>query len=282
MAEILFVRNSPLGRFYVHRVSRIFPALWLFVFSMLVATQFAPRLNVDWRGVLTALTFTRNYIPSEDCLGHIWSLCVEEHAYILLSLIALAARRTSIAVVPILLTITAAMALNGMAGYWLFQRETPYWASDVRIASILISAAMFLSLRHKKFPTFLAVAALAIGFVLYLIGSVPLPIKHTVSTCLIAFGFTALRAESWVGRALSVPGLTHLGLWSFSLYLWQQPFSHYYAYPKPVLIFMLAFVAISTFYFFERPMRSLINSYFDAFRLVRFERLVTIVSLIRR
>jgi peptidoglycan/LPS O-acetylase OafA/YrhL len=93
MAEILFVRKISLEVFYWRRASRILPAMWLFVGSVFLAGWVYPALHVGLGDVAVALSFTANYfIPSEP-LEHVWSLCVEEHAYILLGLIAFLQRR---------------------------------------------------------------------------------------------------------------------------------------------------------------------------------------------
>jgi peptidoglycan/LPS O-acetylase OafA/YrhL len=55
MAEILFVKRKPLLVFYQRRISRIFPALGLFVGALLIAGI------ADASGAIRALTFTANY-----------------------------------------------------------------------------------------------------------------------------------------------------------------------------------------------------------------------------
>jgi peptidoglycan/LPS O-acetylase OafA/YrhL len=261
MADILFVRQMQIGRFYAHRISRIFPALWLFVFSMLIATQFAPRLNVDWKGVITALTFTTNYLPSQDAMAHIWSLCVEEHAYILLSFIAILHRRFSINPVIIIASISALMVANGAIQTWVFHRDaTIYWQSDVRAASVLISGLLYLHFRDRTVHVLLPVTAIAIGFTIYLTGSVPLLVKQTVATFFISLGMATLgNSPSSVLSILSSRVPTQLGAWSFSLYLWQQPFTHYNGYPLPVLLMMLSAVSLVSFYLVEQPCRAFLN-----------------------
>jgi peptidoglycan/LPS O-acetylase OafA/YrhL len=279
MADILFVRRTPLVKFYVHRISRIVPALWLFVFSMFIATQFAPRLNVEWSGVITALTFTRNYWGATDCLEHLWSLCVEEHAYVLLSLIAVAHRRSGFNVTKILLTISIAMALNGAIQFSLMHRVLAYWQSDVRISSILISAALYLHFRERNIHPIAPVAAILAGFAIYLIGSIPNFVRFTVATSLLSFGMaTADSLPTLFRNLLSLKVARYLGFWSFTLYLWQQPFTHYDGYLLPVLLLLLSFVTLVTFYFFEQPSRGLINRSAGALLAERAKRFLMVAS----
>jgi len=71
------------------------------------------------------------------------------------------------------------------------------------------------------------------------------------------------KAPEWMLRVLSLPALRKLGLWSYSLYLWQQPF---YALKNKGLIstsaaFLLALLAgVLSYYLIEAPARNYLNS----------------------
>ncbi|MVT53331.1 acyltransferase family protein [Bradyrhizobium yuanmingense] len=264
MAEILFVRRAPLDLFYWRRVTRIFPALWLFVLAMLFATTFLPNLAVDPWSALVALTFTINYFPTEGTtLGHVWSLCVEEHSYVVLSITAFLQRRLLIRPVPVLLILSLACALNGAIQTWIFHRDfnQVYWHSDVRMASVLISAALFLTFREKHVHSAIPIVAGVVGLAMSFL--VPDPVRYTVGTFGLSLALATLpNAARLVRSLLSIPPLTTLGLWSFSLYLWQQPF----AGKEPRLAFLLlAFLAaIFSYYVVETPARSFLNRLFSS------------------
>ena len=91
MGEILFVERYPLKKFFKRRFSRIYPALLVFVVVSMIALS-GTFIAFKWKAALTALTFTYNYagilVTRAGALDHIWSLCVEEHAYIILALIS--------------------------------------------------------------------------------------------------------------------------------------------------------------------------------------------------
>ena len=112
--------------FYRNRIYRILPAY----FAVLALYEFVP----GWRELpalapaWTFLTFTQNFAIAHfhaHAFSQAWSLCVEEHFYLLLPLILLAvmrkpsARRTAI--------VFAAFVLAGMAirGFILFHRLRP-------------------------------------------------------------------------------------------------------------------------------------------------------------
>ena len=68
------------GRFFLRRGLKIYPAFWFF---LLAATLLYQTLHqtLDRRGLLVELLFLQNYLP--NVFGHTWSLAVEEHFYLL-------------------------------------------------------------------------------------------------------------------------------------------------------------------------------------------------------
>ena len=79
---------------------------------------------------------------------------------------------------------------------------------------------------------------------------------------LLAFTVNHLsEAAVFVRRVLTLTPLRFLGLWSYSLYLWQEPFYEFQKYfYTPVLAFLAAMiVGVGSFYLFERPIRDWLN-----------------------
>ncbi|WP_370452501.1 acyltransferase family protein [Corallococcus sp. CA054B] len=106
-----------LRRFYLRRALRILPAflvvlgLYLFV----PAWTEMPVVTPAWR----FLTFTQNFGLRRNGFSHAWSLCVEEHFYLVLPLTVLALRGRLRA--PSLIAIAAAVMGGGMllrGGLW--------------------------------------------------------------------------------------------------------------------------------------------------------------------
>lgn len=159
MGEILFIERYPLKKFFKRRFSRIYPALLVFVVIAMVALS-GTFIAYKWKAALTALTFTYNYagilVTRAGALDHIWSLCVEEHAYIILALIsALVSSRNR--VIPLLLALALLAMANGAVSYWVFKLdyEATYWRTDVHIASILLSASICLLKAEGRLPAVL-------------------------------------------------------------------------------------------------------------------------------
>jgi len=105
-----------LGSFYRNRLYRVIPA-----FAVVLALYYAwpgwresPNLPAFW----TLITFTQNLfanIPHNHAFSHVWSLCVEEHFYLLFPLIVLAMmRKRSAATVGRTVAVLAALVLAGV------------------------------------------------------------------------------------------------------------------------------------------------------------------------
>lgn len=273
MAEILFVRETPIDVFYWRRASRILPAFWLFLAGLTVASLFFPWLDMRAIDVITSVTFTKNFATltsTSPGLGHLWSLCIEEQAYVILSAIAIAKRRFNINVVLLLWTITAVAMLIGCWRTWVAHRDyfEVYFRPSARLASITLPAVLYLHSRNwtstwnsKSVPLLSILVGAAISIPL----SVPDPIKYCLGTGLIAFGLVTVQF-SWssVTHFLSNPVLRYLGIWSFSIYLWQNPFFPLqYDYPAPLLLAATLAISLASFYFVERPVRRYLNNLGD-------------------
>jgi peptidoglycan/LPS O-acetylase OafA/YrhL len=73
-----------LRSFYLRRAFRILPPLYFYLLflALLGLTHHLPGMN--WREMVTALTFTRNYTPTSLwAMEHLWSICVEEQFYLI-------------------------------------------------------------------------------------------------------------------------------------------------------------------------------------------------------
>lgn len=271
MGEILFIERFPLKKFFKRRFSRIYPALLVFVIAAMIGLT-GSYIAFKWKAALTALTFTYNYagifINRAGALDHIWSLCVEEHSYILLALISVVV--TGRANVVRLLVVLALLAMaNGATSYWVLGvgYETTYWRTDVHIASILLSAAICLLKADGRLPAFLksrhVALAAAIGGVLLFLDPVPTPIHYLLGVPLLALAVNTLDfAGGYLTGLLSSRPMVMLGLWSYSLYLWQQPFYKFVDERGSATIPMLAAVfacALGSYYIVEKPARGWLN-----------------------
>ena len=274
MAKLLFVKRTPLKTFFERRISRVIPVFILFISTMYSIAYFRGK-QVDTLEVLSTFTFFRTYYPVIPNIwkgltvptGHLWSLNIEEHSYVFMSILTLIVfirKREGVAmlvvgIAAILTTIYYATHKNIAPD--LFELRTECAASF-----IMISAGY--SLVKYKFTSFVSpvmpVLSLALAFCCY---STYCPHQWTAkivfSPFLLAFTANHLsEAPKIMTKILCYRPLRLLGLWSYSIYLWQQPFNigarrgHMY----PAIAFVLAIVVgIISFYLFENPTRQWIN-----------------------
>lgn len=273
MGQLLFVKKVPLPLFYRRRIARIFPALFVMLAGVTAACA-ATGVPIAWAELRNAALFVNNYTAGGGRhampFGHIWSLSVEEHAYIGLSLIALWSRRTGAgAALPAALAAAACAAIG--AFYWTrFSGAELYFGwwlhSEVSTYGIIVSAVLLLALRGRgpeRLSWIAYPAMLGAGLVLHW-WSVPLPLATMGGVGLFALAVNLLgRAPAPVKALLSLRPLRQAGLWSYSIYLWQQPFylAHHRAGVPAWLAMALGVSAgIASFYLVEQPARAWLNA----------------------
>jgi peptidoglycan/LPS O-acetylase OafA/YrhL len=266
MAEILFVRRFPLPTFFGRRLSRVYPGLAAYVLLASAAFYMTPYRNGP-AAALLALTFTINYAMVFShpvaLLDHLWSLCVEEHSYILLAFLAALHRERRLPVAPLMLGAGVLFALNGVYRTAILHDDylMTYWRTDVSAAGIFLAGGFWLLLGRSNGPAWLALLALA-GAVIC--KSLPLALASSaLATMLMAFAVVMLdRSPIWFRNMLSAPWLRQIGLWSYSLYLWQQPFykmNRDGLAPTPLLVAGAVLCALASFYLVENPARRWLN-----------------------
>ena len=94
--------------------------------------------------------------------------------------------------------------------------------------------------------------------------SVPLPASLIVGVGLLALLVNVLeQAPQMIKSILSCYPLRQFGLWSFSIYLWQQPFylaQHRDNLPNWQACGMAISAGIASYYLLEKPLRRYLNS----------------------
>jgi peptidoglycan/LPS O-acetylase OafA/YrhL len=273
MAKLLFVDEVPIPIFYKRRIARIFPAVACFL-VLVTAAYIALGLAVSWTEVAAAAAFVINYFPGEPGaavmpFGHIWSLCVEEHSYILLSIVALAARARLLRAQLAVGLLALLFAVIGL-GYWLRYQgqhlELDRWIhSEVSAFGIFASAFVFLACRSRKIPPLPALTVpglILLGFALHW-WSVPAPVRTVFGVGAFALAVNLLaHTPQFMRSALSWRPLRQIGLWSFSIYLWQQPFYlyvHNSGMSRLLGVGMAIAAGVASFYLLENPARLYLN-----------------------
>lgn len=283
MAEILFVKKFPLPEFFWRRASRILPALFVFLLlCFLLAPMFGKSFSALW--IVTSATFTINYVMTlsgfypMDWLQQLWSLCIEEHAYFLLGIIVVLFGRGHWKPITVIAGIGVLAMIDGALSIWLFHQNVydAYWRTDAHISSIFMSVAIYLILRHRVEQAWLKIWALPLVIggitlgVLLSLEAVPAPFRYTLGTASLAVAVALVDiAGKRLNQIFSVPALTGLGIISYSLYLYQEPFYHAAEEAGTNTLLYLGgalAAAIASYWLVERPSRRALNNLWKRMR----------------
>ena len=191
------------------------------------------------------LTFTVNYFPSPWPTSHVWSLSVEEQFYLLWPvafvfmisrgapfLWLLAALALPIVGAPIARVISH-QHLGGPAFYsysFLTRCDSLAWGCLLAVLCAYRANAVEALLARWRVP----IAAAAFGVIvamivmtrLFVAGFLTVPLSTTFSSAGVAalLLLTIDRPAAFGCQWLNSPAVRQVGLWSYSIYLWQQLF----------------------------------------------------------
>ncbi len=265
-----------LSKFYVRRVFRIFPALYAYcaVLFLLVKVRL---LHVSLGSFVSALTFTTNYSPYADAeaLAHIWSLSIEEQFYLLwpacLSLLLrLKDRRFVVRCVIMLILLAPLLRVGTHVWGSDFLASRLYVSLHTRMDALMFGCLIALLEGAKSFESFYAkygrysiVCAGAVlvvsplmthafgGRYVYLIG-------YTLEGVVFSLAILWLvrNPATTLGRMFNGPAVVHVGVLSYSIYLWQQLFISTSLIPSKCviasLLLTICFAQVS-YRFVEKP-----------------------------
>jgi peptidoglycan/LPS O-acetylase OafA/YrhL len=217
------------GRFLLRRGFKIWPPLYGLLFVVCLLLRWSGASTKDaW---LSAL-FVRNYFmgPNGSFLfGHTWSLCVEEHFYVLLPflLVLLTRRRRGLQAIP---CVSAALLVLCLGSRIVLHPAHPY-ATHLRLDGLFAGVTLryMHDFRREWFRKISGHWSLPAAAVLL----APIFALEADSGAMRTWGLTATLLGFALLVAWSVDRkpyrlfrpLAAIGLFSYSIYLWQQPIS---------------------------------------------------------
>lgn len=256
-----------LKSFYLRRGFRILPAFWFYL--LLIALVTRPRSPGEFG---SAMLFLTDYLfPHNGYLAHTWSLSIEEQFYLLWPLtLSLAGPKRGLKIAAVVVILTPFMRL---ATYLAFPHAQQEWMLHTRIDAIMcgsfIALLVYLNdesplLRLLQKPWVAAIAAVV--FMLSPLGDNRIPyywllvafsVESVAAGVIVWYAISA--ARGFALKVLSLRPLVHIGLISYSLYLWQQAFwlplsDNTFGAAYPFGLFLAFGMAELSYYAVEKPM----------------------------
>ena len=279
--------------FYQRRISRIYPAFFLVSIVVLIGSYFLylPQdfASAGSTAMSAALSVANikfilqgNYFElSQDAqpLLHYWSLSVEEQFYMVFPLIVYLSYRLKISRFTLSVCFIIAAFLSFVSCLFL-TKTNPTWAFYLLptrawelLAGCIIATYPYSKTINKKIEIIfqnigLALIALSLMFV-HEGASFPgyIAAMPVIGTVLLIGAGNHVR-KGMVEKILSAPFLVFFGKISYSLYLWHWPvysiidYTLYLQSPLTRLvlkIILTALFSLSSYYYFEKPVRSFLN-----------------------
>jgi peptidoglycan/LPS O-acetylase OafA/YrhL len=264
-------------RFYARRALRIFPPFYIY-FAVLAILWIAGIIPEHWPTYLASATYTFVYLPNPHgwCVEHAWSLSIEEQFYLLWPALLVFSHRRGKSV-PIAIAILALMPIVRTLLYLTLQNPERVIVTSSS-ADNLIAGCLIALLRvypgwqqfHRQFINpWIALGMLVIGFL-----AIPyLNAKLTggiAGVLIVAFGnsvtslciggtliYVVENRHSYASRFLSLQLVRHIGIISYSLYLWQQIFTGNPTHMRPYVYLLILAAAELSFWLIEKPVMHL-------------------------
>ena len=231
-----------LKRFYLRRAFRIFPAFYLYL-AVMVGLVLAGVLQIPLRGFFVAAIYGTDYYfgpgSGSAALQHLWSLSVEEQFYLLWpAALLLLGKRKSTWVAALLIVLSP---LIRVVTYFLLVPQHRAMVDRMFHSSIdtimfgCLLALVWDTARFRRMLPLLSSSWAMAGSLLFLLLVDPLLETHFYARYSLLLGMTlegiaisvftlavVSRPATLAGKFLNLAPLRHLGVISYSLYLWQS------------------------------------------------------------
>jgi peptidoglycan/LPS O-acetylase OafA/YrhL len=271
VAERQRTGDFSLFAFYWRRVFRILPPLLLFLIGVCLLTSWG-LTDSSPRYIIRGITFSWNYFPGPFAsLRHLWSLSVEEQFYILWPFLLKrlsdrGASKLLLAVIFIAPAVRLMYVLTGASGValtWHFESV----ADGLAFGSLLGINQEKLH-ANRCYMRFCNSKCAVLGLPCVIVAAAwqGSPILYEALGKSLIFFSAALFLDASMQQYRSIPGrilnslpFRYLGLWSYSLYLWQQVFLLEPRGTKPYAYFpwnlaLVFLCSVGSYYLIEQPL----------------------------
>ena len=259
-----------LKQFYFRRTFRIFPPFYVFLAAVAILAGFH-RVAASPAALLAAATYTWNYvpIPTNWILGHCWSLSLEEQFYLLWpASMAFFSKRTNLRLcAAVILLSPASRVVTYFA--WPAMRTHLDMMLHTHLDTIMTGCLLSLVLDRKLVPGLIRRAmdwrAPAAALLFLMAIETPVTLRASSAYRLIAgyslenlaiaviVVYSVFQYSSPLGRLLNLRPVRHLGMISYSLYLWQQFYTGPYTRWFPLNVLLIVATAELSYWLVEKP-----------------------------
>jgi len=244
-----FARTGKIGlkEFYIRRVFRIFPAFYAYLLVVLIMIL-SGHLALDWPEYLSGVFFLRDYsflfikhnTPQSWYVGHLWTLSVEEQFYLIWPCCLILLKPRNACYFAIVLIVLAPLLRLWEYAHHPAAADQILFMLHTRMDSLMVGCLMALVASSMRFQAMMERLYrwqgpwVAVFFLFYLSPTIgkrfgydyAFSIGWTLENFSIALVmmWVISHPETIVGRVLNSRAFVHVGVLSYSLYLWQQLF----------------------------------------------------------
>ena len=274
MKEELTPQGISLKNFYIRRTLRIFPAYYflLSIYFLLSCFGFMYLSDQSW---LTSLTYTKYFNWNKDWYtGHAWSLSIEEHFYLLWPLFFTMGQKARkyfifavLLIVPMFRTFSYYHQVSWINPLTIFYRFDAI-ATGCLFALCQDKIIPVLAANWKKYFYAAVALLLLLPLLAYLndryewnmdlfissVGSTYGTIANMLIAVILICSVFGLKG-TWF-KFLNSRIMEQIGIWSYSIYLWQQLFTankDHFINRFPFNLGFILIASLSSYYFIEKP-----------------------------
>ncbi len=251
-----------LSAFFQRRVFRIAPVFFTYILIIALLDVLGV-LDVPWKSLLIAGTFTADVFRPDWYLGHFWSLSVEEQFYLLWPFLVYwlpLRRRWQVAIAAFVLAATVGAFLSSVGS----AQAAEGVSSFATIAMGCLLALARSSEDDRGFYKLLTSPFTVVGCLLLAISAMFMPrgvrleLLTISMSILIASAVGYLTQRQAVGSSILNWGpIAYIGRLSYSLYIWQELFLRIGDFDHglrfPVNIGAVVVTAMCSYYLVEQP-----------------------------
>lgn len=261
--EFLKTDKVNIKLFLIRRGFKIYPAFYIFLIVALITEKYWFHVNYPSKNILSEVCFMQSYF--DGCFLHTWSLAIEEHFYILLSVFILLAvhykwilnKQLMIAFFSLSVLLVFLLRLQYVISH-IQEPSMHFFKTHLRIDGLLIGVLVSYYYHFSEnFKTFISKYRLSLFAIALVFISLPF-IFSADSFFMLTFGLTIMQAGFGIIVALAAvfsnkidsyrfanffvtKALSYIGRYSYSIYLWHlflyKMLSEFWQKEPPVIIY---------------------------------------------